>query len=118
NLVARSGFGLSFMTFVSIGGVALGVATLIVVLSVMGGFEESLRNKMLGSEPHLELFAENASAGFSLNELPISEVQKIFPDATGIQAFTKTDVVLKHRKHLQSSQLFGLDADEASPLWS
>lgn len=118
NLVARSGFGLSFMTFVSIAGVAVGVATLIVVLSVMGGFEESLRNKMLGSEPHLEVFATNAAAGFSLNELPVSAVKERLPKTTGLQAFTRADVVLKHRKHLQSAQLYGIDPNEKNPLWS
>lgn len=118
NLVTRSGFGLSFMTFISIAGVAVGVATLIIVLSVMGGFEQSLRQKMLGSEPHLELFAENATAGFSLNDVPIAKVQELFPKATGIQAFTRADVVLKHRKHLQSAQLYGLDPNQERPLWS
>lgn len=42
----------SFMSFVSITGLVLGVAVLILVLSVMNGFEEELRRRVLGVLPH------------------------------------------------------------------
>jgi len=40
-------FFVSFITWVSLGGVAVGVAALIVILSVMNGFESELRNRLL-----------------------------------------------------------------------
>lgn len=43
----------SIVTFISILGVMVGVTALIVVLSVMTGFEEDLRNKILGVNAHL-----------------------------------------------------------------
>ncbi|HXX56414.1 MAG TPA: lipoprotein-releasing ABC transporter permease subunit [Thermodesulfovibrionales bacterium] len=45
--------GLSFQTAVSIGGVAVGVMALIVVLAVMSGFHEDLQKKILGVNAHL-----------------------------------------------------------------
>ncbi|MEW6715487.1 MAG: lipoprotein-releasing ABC transporter permease subunit [Nitrospirota bacterium] len=45
--------GISINTIISIGGVALGVMTLIVVLSVMGGFHEDLQEKILGVNAHI-----------------------------------------------------------------
>ena len=45
--------GLSFQTAVSIGGVAVGVMALIVVLAVMSGFHEDLQKKILGINAHL-----------------------------------------------------------------
>ena len=38
----------SFISLVSIIGIALGVAALITVLSVMNGFQKEIRNKMIG----------------------------------------------------------------------
>ncbi len=45
--------GISINTFISIAGVALGVMTLITVLSVMSGFHEDLQSKILGVNSHI-----------------------------------------------------------------
>ncbi len=91
---------------------------LIVVLSVMGGFEQDLKEKMLRGQPHLEIIAENAAAGFSLKKYPWSYFQKLFPEATGIAPFTQADVVLKQGKHLSAVNLFGIDPDIGGELWA
>src|ERR1700722_14472802 len=43
----------SIITLISIVGVALGVAVLIIVISVMSGFDHDLRSKILGFNAHL-----------------------------------------------------------------
>ncbi|WDE03811.1 lipoprotein-releasing ABC transporter permease subunit [Thalassomonas viridans] len=53
----RSGF-VSFITFFSIAGILLGVASLITVVSVMNGFEGELKKKILGLVPHIVVSAE------------------------------------------------------------
>jgi lipoprotein-releasing system permease protein len=50
---SRGGKFLSFATFISIIGIALGVAAIIVVMGVMSGFSEEIRNKILGLKPHI-----------------------------------------------------------------
>jgi len=45
--------GISINTLISIGGVALGVMALLIVLSVMGGFQEDLQKKILGVNAHI-----------------------------------------------------------------
>jgi len=45
----------SVITFISIAGIFLGVAALIIVLAVMNGFEMDLRNKILGVNAHIVL---------------------------------------------------------------
>jgi lipoprotein-releasing system permease protein len=45
----------SIITLISISGIFLGVAALIIVLAVMNGFEEDLRTKILGIKSHIEL---------------------------------------------------------------
>jgi lipoprotein-releasing system permease protein len=44
---------LSVITLISVGGVAVGVMTLVVVMSVMNGFEIDLREKILGTTAHI-----------------------------------------------------------------
>src|SRR5712672_3525574 len=43
----------SFITLISVVGVTLGVAVLIIVISVMSGFDKQLRDKILGFNTHL-----------------------------------------------------------------
>ena len=52
----RNGF-VSFIAFTSMAGIALGVAALIVVLSVMNGFHDELRNRILSVASHIEIHA-------------------------------------------------------------
>ena len=47
----------SIITFISVLGVALGVAVLIIVISVMSGFDHDLREKIIGFEPHMAIHA-------------------------------------------------------------
>ena len=46
---------ISFISAISIGGIALGVAALIVVLSVMNGFTRDVRDRMLSVIPHVQI---------------------------------------------------------------
>ena len=66
---------ISFISFASTAGIALGVAVLIVVLSAMNGFESELENRMLGVVAHGELSAVDQ---------PIHNWQSIVKDATKI----------------------------------
>lgn len=50
----RNGF-ISFISSVSMLGIALGVAALIIVLSVMNGFQSELRTRMLAATAHVEV---------------------------------------------------------------
>ncbi len=48
---------ISFISAISIGGIALGVMALIVVLSVMNGFQRDVRDRMLSVIPHVQIEA-------------------------------------------------------------
>ena len=66
----RNGF-ISFISGVSMLGIALGVAALIIVLSVMNGFQREVRDRMLGVVSHIEIYAASGGA---------------LPDAQGLRA--------------------------------
>ena len=57
----RNGF-ISFISGVSMLGIALGVAALIIVLSVMNGFQKEVRDRMLGVVSHIEVVAAGGEA--------------------------------------------------------
>jgi len=67
----RTGF-ISIISYISIGGVTVGVAALILVLSVMNGFEQEVRSRLLGADAHVRLrkyFFQPIDRGDSLTTL-------------------------------------------------
>lgn len=46
---------ISFISLISMSGIALGVAALIIVISVMNGFQKEVRDRMLSVIPHIEI---------------------------------------------------------------
>ncbi len=52
---------ISFISLISMLGMALGVAALIVVLSVMNGFQKEIRTRILGVAPHLQVSSADSS---------------------------------------------------------
>ncbi|MCE9678392.1 lipoprotein-releasing ABC transporter permease subunit LolE [Shewanella sp. AS1] len=72
---------ISFISFASTAGIALGVAVLITVLSAMNGFEKELEQRLLGVVPHGELTGVNE---------PIYNWQRIAADAQQISGIRAT----------------------------
>lgn len=116
-IISHKGKSLSFMTVFSILGVAIGVAALTIVLSVMGGFEQDLVAKMFKGLPHLEIISENPLTGFSLKEFPLAGFEEKFKDTLGVEPFVQADVVIKNRKNLGSITLLGIDPERGGKLW-
>ncbi len=56
-------FFVSFITWASVVGVCVGVAALIVILSVMNGFEDELRERLLSLSAHARVIAREGQAG-------------------------------------------------------
>jgi lipoprotein-releasing system permease protein len=52
----------SVITLISVAGVALGVAVLIIVISVMSGFDQQMRDTILGFNAHLQVLDRNHAA--------------------------------------------------------
>ena len=101
---------ISIITFISIGGVALGVTALIVVLAVMSGFENDLKNKILGLNAHvLVLSWDNQVENYT--QLA-GQVEKV-PGVTGATPFILTQVLLNTPQKVTGAVLRGLEVDSA-----
>ena len=68
----RDGF-LSFISGISTAGIALGVAALIVVLSVMNGFQKEVRDRMLSVLSHIEITAPDGLANWEPLAVRVAE---------------------------------------------
>ena len=74
----KRGFG-SVVSWVSLIGIMLGVATLIVVMSVMGGFHDTLLSRIVGMNGHVVIYPQLGDTGlsgfFGISIVPIAEGQ-------------------------------------------
>ncbi|MCB1644402.1 MAG: lipoprotein-releasing ABC transporter permease subunit [Pseudomonadales bacterium] len=76
---------LSFMSFFSVAGLVLGVAVLVIVLSVMNGFERELRLRVLAVLPHAVIFKEG---GYTHPDLARAEILS-HPEVLGTSVYTE-----------------------------
>ena len=105
----RQGF-ISLITVISVGGVAVGVMVLIVVLSVMSGFETTLKERLLGINAHLWVLPQRAGQLQDYQDLT-SRVETI-PRVTHATPFTAHEVMLMARGRVAGTVVRGIDPDE------
>ncbi len=103
----RRGAVVSLITLISSGGVALGVMALIIVLSVMSGFERDLRDKILGTTAHVVLL-QFGEEGVTQAEALLPRVGQL-PHVTGAAPFTLHQVMLTSRRGVRGAVLRGID---------
>lgn len=108
--VARSGTGngfISFISAVSMLGIALGVSALIVVLSVMNGFTKEVRDRMLGVIAHVELFA--ADPGAPPDWAAVESRARRDPEVTGVAPFVVAQALIGRGDELRPAQVRGIE---------
>jgi lipoprotein-releasing system permease protein len=102
----RNGF-ISFISGVSMLGIALGVAALIIVLSVMNGFQKEVRDRMLGVVSHIEIFAPNGAA---LPDLAGTLAQvRAHPQVLAAAPFIATQALLARGEDMKGTIVRGID---------
>ena len=105
----RQGF-ISLITVISVGGVAVGVMVLIVVLSVMSGFETTLKERLLGINAHLWVLPQRAGQLPGYRDVA-SQVETI-PRVTHATPFTAHEVMLMAGGRVAGTVVRGIDPDE------
>src|ERR1700681_1850892 len=106
SLAREHGFFVSFITWVSLVGVALGVAALITVLSVMNGLESELRTRLLSLTAHASLNAAGAPIGDWRGR--IQQLQGS-PGLIGAAPFLDTDAMLSRPPAMSGAIVRGID---------
>ncbi len=102
----RNGF-ISFISGVSMLGIALGVAALIIVLSVMNGFQKEVRDRMLGVIAHIEVFAPGGAALPDL-QTTLTEVRKN-KEVIAAAPFIAAQALLARGEDMKGALVRGID---------
>ena len=102
----RNGF-ISFISGVSMLGIALGVAALIIVLSVMNGFQKEVRDRMLSVVAHIEVFSPDGGALPDLART-LAEV-RANPNVVGAAPFVSAQALLARGEDMKGVLVRGID---------
>ncbi|MCI2808667.1 lipoprotein-releasing ABC transporter permease subunit [Eoetvoesiella caeni] len=101
----------SFIAATSMAGIALGVAALIVVLSVMNGFQTQVRDRMLSVLPHIELYVPRAAPEQVLQHWQqLAQDAEKNPEVKGAAPFVAAQAMLARGDALSGAQIRGIDA--------
>jgi lipoprotein-releasing system permease protein len=106
SLAREHSFFVSFITWVSLLGVALGVAILIVVLSVMNGLGSELRDRLLSLTAHASL---NAAGGAIVDWRQRIQQLEGAPELIGAAPFLDTDAMLSRQPAMSGAIVRGID---------
>ncbi|KAA3608452.1 MAG: ABC transporter permease [Calditrichaeota bacterium] len=106
----KTGF-ISIITYVSIAGIMIGVTVLILVLSVMNGFEGEVRSRLIGADAHLRVrkyFTETIAQPDSLIKL-IKQNKQV----TGVSPAISEESMIKSKTTQRPTIVKGIDINTA-----
>ena len=107
----RGGRFLSFITWISLGGVTVGVTALIVVIAVMTGAQEDFQEKILDANPHV-LVMEHSSSLRMGNWRPVLDTVRSVEGVVSATPFVLTKVALQRGDYAQAADLYGVALEE------
>ena len=102
----RSALLVSFISLLAIAGLVLGVALLIIVLSVMNGFDRELRDNILSVVPHVQLIHQSGVEDWQSERDNIMQMDSV----TDAVPYADAEGLMSHRQNARPVQLLGLSA--------
>ena len=100
----RSALLVSFIALLAIAGLVLGVALLIIVLSVMNGFDRELRDNILSVVPHVQLIHQSGVEDWQSERDNIMQMDSV----TNAVPYADAEGLMSHRQNARPVQLLGL----------
>ncbi len=98
---------ISFISAISMAGLTLGVAVLILVLSVMNGFDRELRQRILGMVPHAALYAKDGLENWQTLAQEVASK----PGITGVAPFVNIQGMMSHKGRVQGVMVNGIEPE-------
>ncbi len=104
----RKGRFLSFLTFISIAGVSVGVMALIVVTGIMTGFGNNLRDKIIGTTAHLTVEKETGVRDYAA----IADQLKKIEGVVGVSPYVQGNIFLESGGRALGEMIRGIDPEQ------
>lgn len=98
---------LSIITLISVLGVTLGITVLILVISVMTGFDRELQKRVLGFEPHIVVTSDGLLRGW---RKAVKEIQKT-PEVVAVAPYVQGPVIVEIQGRVITPMMRGIDPD-------
>ena len=99
----------TFLSGLSMLGLVLAIALLIVVLSVMNGFDREMRERILSLVPHITLYSHQPMADWQLR----AEQVLAHPAVTTVSPFTQFDALFMRGAEIETARGIGIRASDA-----
>jgi lipoprotein-releasing system permease protein len=104
---------LSLITWIALGGVMVGVTALIVVIGVMAGMQHDLREKILGSTPHVLVLEQGTALRMNSWQDVLDTVLSV-PEVVTASPFVLSQVTIRRQgqDYAQAADLYGVSAED------
>ena len=99
---------ISIITLISVLGVMLGITVLVVVISVMTGFDHELRRKILGFDPHVIVTSEGVMSNWRSFKDKIDKTDGVVASAPFVQG----PVIVDHDGRIFTPLMRGIDLEQ------
>jgi len=115
---------LSFITSISMIGVALGVTALVVVLSVMDGFEVEMRKRLMNQDLHLLVTPKASAEGFDGGKVaeslfegsPLGKALRAAPEVAAIHPVLQTEAILRGGRKVSGVVVKGVESAQMAEI--
>ena len=104
----------SFITWIALGGVTVGVSALVIVIGVMSGMQEDLMGKILESSPHVLVLQNGPSIRMDDWKAMADRVRNI-EGVEAVAPFVLTTVTALRDTYSQSADMYGVALDPEGP---
>jgi lipoprotein-releasing system permease protein len=104
----KRSYFVSFITWISLSGLALGVAALITILSIMNGFEDELRGRLVSLAAHATVTADKTKTAPADWSAIVGRIREQ-PNVTGAAPYVEVEALLGSGSELQGAVLRGID---------
>jgi len=101
---------ISLISGISVVGVALGVAALIIVLSIMNGFDEEVKNKIIGTYAHIVVMNEDGIDDYG----KLVERIGVIDGVENVSEFINGQAILKKEDNISGIILKGINSEKES----